>query len=186
LMPINGQQQQQRPPPNQGGGRGRGGRGRGGRPSDPKNSPPPQQQQQQGGPQNPNYKYTPNARNQQSLTNQQQTSQVTSDATADDLSDSSNPAATIKQLTTVLASLPEEQRKQMLGERLFPLISLRQSGLAGKITGMLLEMDNGELLHLLESQEALNDKISEAMSVLQQSSEEQNEGAETEADKASS
>ena len=34
---------------------------------------------------------------------------------------------------------------------------------------MLLEMDNTELLHLLESPEALKGKISEAMTVLQQS-----------------
>ena len=32
---------------------------------------------------------------------------------------------------------------------------------------MLLEMDNGELLNLLESPEALNAKIMEAISVLQ-------------------
>jgi len=55
----------------------------------------------------------------------------------------------------------------MIGERLFPLIKLEQPSLAGKITGMLLEMDNGELIHLLESQAALHEKINEAMSVLQ-------------------
>ena len=36
---------------------------------------------------------------------------------------------------------------------------------------MLLEMDNGELLNLLESPEALNAKIMEAISVLQMHSE---------------
>ena len=60
-----------------------------------------------------------------------------------------------------------EQQKQLLGERLFPLISAVEPQLAGKITGMLLEMDNGELLNLLESPEALNAKIMEAISVLQ-------------------
>jgi polyadenylate-binding protein len=69
---------------------------------------------------------------------------------------------TIKQL----AAAPEEQKKQMIGERLFPLIKQSEPNLAGKITGMLLEMDNGELIHLLESPEALNEKIAEALHVL--------------------
>jgi polyadenylate-binding protein len=66
-----------------------------------------------------------------------------------------------------LAAAPEDMRKQMIGERLFPLIKVEQPNLAGKITGMLLEMDNGELIHLLESQQALHEKINEAMQVLQ-------------------
>jgi len=66
-----------------------------------------------------------------------------------------------------LAAAPEEMRKQMIGERLFPLIKVEQPQLAGKITGMLLEMDNGELIHLLESQAALHEKINEALQVLQ-------------------
>merc|ERR1711957_869185 len=36
-----------------------------------------------------------------------------------------------------LAAAPEEQKKQMIGERLFPLIKAQQPALAGKITGML-------------------------------------------------
>jgi len=39
--------------------------------------------------------------------------------------------------------------------------------LAGKITGMLLEMDNAEVLHLLDTPDALQDKINEAITVLQ-------------------
>lgn len=73
------------------------------------------------------------------------------------------------QLTTaMLAAAPPAQQKQMLGERLFPLVQQLQPELAGKITGMLLEMDNSELLLLLESSEALVLKTDEAISVLRQ------------------
>ena len=41
-----------------------------------------------------------------------------------------------------------------------------QPDLAGKITGMLLEMDNAELLGLLDSPEGLGAKVQEALSVL--------------------
>lgn len=43
-----------------------------------------------------------------------------------------------------------------------------QPELAGKITGMLLEMDNNELLALLDSEEAMNAKVQEANTVLQE------------------
>ncbi|KAG4217835.1 hypothetical protein PC116_g33685 [Phytophthora cactorum] len=41
-----------------------------------------------------------------------------------------------------------QQQKQMLGELIFPKIQAIQPDLAGKITGMLLEMDNAELVNL--------------------------------------
>jgi polyadenylate-binding protein len=66
-----------------------------------------------------------------------------------------------------LASVAENQRKYMIGERLFPKINQRYSHHAPKITGMLLEMENTELLHLLETDSALNEKIDEAVRVLE-------------------
>jgi len=65
-----------------------------------------------------------------------------------------------------LVNQDEATQKQMIGERIFPLIQEREPKLAGKITGMLLEMDNTELLNLLEDSNALESKILEAMEVL--------------------
>jgi len=67
---------------------------------------------------------------------------------------------------SVLASASPREQKQILGERLFPLIQATHPDHAGKITGMLLDIDNTELMHLLESREALAAKIQEAVSVL--------------------
>ncbi|KAI8926602.1 hypothetical protein BC831DRAFT_500713 [Entophlyctis helioformis] len=81
-----------------------------------------------------------------------------------------------------LAALPADQQKRTLGEALFPLVQSQAPQAAGKVTGMLLEMDNGELLHLLESPEALNGKVSEALAALEEHMRAQAESApETEA-----
>jgi len=71
-------------------------------------------------------------------------------------------------LPAMLANATAEQQKQILGERLFPLVQSQQPELAGKITGMLLEMDNSEVLLLLDNQEALDAKVEEAIEVLKQ------------------
>ncbi|XP_077024146.1 polyadenylate-binding protein 1-like isoform X2 [Tamandua tetradactyla] len=68
---------------------------------------------------------------------------------------------------SMLAAAPPHEQKQMIGERLYPLISGVHAQLAGKITGMLLEIDNSELLLMLESPESLQAKIEEAVAVLQ-------------------
>ncbi|XP_064331720.1 polyadenylate-binding protein 1-like isoform X3 [Camelus dromedarius] len=60
---------------------------------------------------------------------------------------------------SVLAAAPLHEQKQMIGERLYPLIYNIHAPLAGKITGMLLEIDNSELLLMLESPESLNAKV---------------------------
>merc|ERR1719192_1150518 len=68
---------------------------------------------------------------------------------------------------SMLAAAPPQEQKQMLGERLFPLIQRMFPDLAGKITGMLLEIDNAELLHMLEDHNSLKGKVEEAVAVLQ-------------------
>jgi len=65
-----------------------------------------------------------------------------------------------------------EDRKLMLGESLFPLISdylktvNQPEDLAGKITGMVLELTEAELVGMIQSQESLAKKVSEALDVL--------------------
>ncbi|KAM4117886.1 hypothetical protein ACJW30_02G160500 [Castanea mollissima] len=77
----------------------------------------------------------------------------------------SQPMAT-GALATALANAPPEQQRTLLGENLYPLVDQLEHENAAKVTGMLLEMDQTEVLHLLESPEALKAKVSEAMDVL--------------------
>ena len=67
---------------------------------------------------------------------------------------------------SALADAPAERRKNMIGERIYPLIHQLQPQLAGKITGMLLEFENAELLNLLESPADLKKRVNEAIEVL--------------------
>jgi len=59
--------------------------------------------------------------------------------------------------------------KQMIGEKLYAQIQTVEPQKAGKITGMLLEMDHTELLHLLDNREAMLSKVNDALLVLQHS-----------------
>lgn len=66
---------------------------------------------------------------------------------------------------SVLNAAPPTQQKQMLGEAIYPKVHAQQPDLAGKITGMLLEMENAELLSLVDDETALRAKVDEAMTV---------------------
>ncbi|XP_062097417.1 polyadenylate-binding protein 2-like [Humulus lupulus] len=72
----------------------------------------------------------------------------------------------ITALATALANSTPEQQRTMLGEALYPLVDQLEHDSAAKVTGMLLEMDQTEVLHLLESPDALKAKVAEAMEVL--------------------
>ncbi|CAN8321262.1 unnamed protein product [Cochlearia groenlandica] len=69
-------------------------------------------------------------------------------------------------LATSLANAAPEHQRTMLGENLYPLVEQLEPESAAKVTGMLLEMDQTEVLHLLESPDALKAKVAEAMDVL--------------------
>lgn len=56
--------------------------------------------------------------------------------------------------------------KQMLGEVLFPMVQKICPEHANKITGMIIELDNFELVPLFESEAALREKVEEAVVVL--------------------
>ncbi|CAO1614158.1 unnamed protein product [Sympodiomycopsis kandeliae] len=65
-----------------------------------------------------------------------------------------------------LANASPEEQKQMLGEAIYPKIAASHPDLAGKLTGMILELPVSELLHVLEDNEALDGKVVEALQVL--------------------
>lgn len=130
-------------------GRGRGGNRKGGR--------------GRGG--NQGFKFTNNARNMQGQPQnpnqqklmQQQMAQAQAQA----------QAAAQAEFEAALAQAEPEKQKQILGERIYPEVAQKVGEqLAGKITGMLLEMATSDLVDLLKSQTALSEKIAEAREVL--------------------
>ncbi|KAL5071951.1 hypothetical protein RYX36_022838 [Vicia faba] len=69
------------------------------------------------------------------------------------------PLMPIHALATALANSPSEQYRMMLGEALYPLVDHLEHDSAAK-------MDQPEVLHLIESPDALKVKVDEAMDVL--------------------
>jgi hypothetical protein len=68
---------------------------------------------------------------------------------------------------SMMAAVTPFEQKQMLGERLYTLVHQRHPEFAGKITGMFLENDNAELLHMLRYPESLKPKVEEAIALLE-------------------
>jgi len=153
------QSYQRQPRPGRQGGVGRGGvaqQGLGGRGMGQPQRPQVQQQQR-----GPAYKLTQATRNQpaQGAVMGQQPAAV---------AQPEGPLSAQEPLTaSILTQASSHEQKQMIGERLFPMVQKIEPHQAGKITGMLLEIDNSELLHMLESGESLRTKVSEAIQVLQ-------------------
>ena len=169
------QPQRQGPGPGQRGlpGAGRGGPGAGGRGA----GGMPQQQMNVRGPSGNNMKFTGQARNQpQMMMSMMGAPPNMVQQTMPPAVPMGGPSQMNKNVNdsgidhNQLAQMDPAMQKNWIGERLYPQIARNHQELAGKITGMLLEMDNAELLNLLESKASLDGKIEEAINVLNQHS----------------
>ena len=78
-------------------------------------------------------------------------------------------AVNVDAVRGALKSSAPATHKQIIGEAIFPVIQSVEPELAGKITGMILEMTFEELHALMGSKQRLLDKCDEAKSVLQRS-----------------
>jgi hypothetical protein len=78
-----------------------------------------------------------------------------------------NPIVTTEFCYTLVHAKPVVQ-KQILGEHLYRIVDMIHPEYASKITGMLLEMDISEIIHLLETPPVLYSKMNEAIALLQE------------------
>jgi hypothetical protein len=121
---------------------------------------PPQQQMRQGAPAPPSVNYTNQVRNQPLM-------QMSGPPMGHPMPVQQRPMLRPSGLDyNALAQANFSTQKNMISEKLYPLVLLHEPEFAVIITGKLLEMDNAELLHLLESPEALLSKVYQAMTVL--------------------
>lgn len=77
-----------------------------------------------------------------------------------------------RDLAAIIASAPIEQQKRILGEELYPKIvstgKAQEPEAAGKITGMMLDLDNQEILALLEDDELFNNHFEDALTAFEE------------------
>ena len=69
-------------------------------------------------------------------------------------------------LIAELEAAPADDHAQIVGEFIYPYVEHTQGPNAPKLTGMLLEMDVADLLHLTEDRFALDAKLGEALEAL--------------------
>lgn len=77
-----------------------------------------------------------------------------------------------KDLGAIIASAPADQHKRILGEELYPKIvatgKAQEPEAAGKITGMMLDLENQEILALLENDELFNNHFEDALTAYEE------------------
>ncbi|KAI9019170.1 hypothetical protein CLU79DRAFT_846894 [Phycomyces nitens] len=73
-----------------------------------------------------------------------------------------------QQLTMAgLTAMDPEAQRQTLGERIYRVVHAKYPNLAGKVTGMLLELKQEELIYLINNPRALENKALEAVTLLE-------------------
>ena len=77
-----------------------------------------------------------------------------------------------KELAAIISSVPPEQQKRILGEELYPRIvatgKAQEPEAAGKITGMMLGLENQEILDLLDDDELFNNHFEDALTAYEE------------------
>lgn len=77
-----------------------------------------------------------------------------------------------RDLAGLIANVPEDQQKRILGEELYPKIvatgKAQEPEAAGKITGMMLDLENEEILALLEDDELFNTHFEDALTAFEE------------------
>ena len=75
----------------------------------------------------------------------------------------------MEELESRVAEADPSTKKQILGENLFPKVQALASAKAGKITGMLLEMDHADVVESIYNPSALKAGVEEALRILAKS-----------------
>ncbi|RCK61064.1 Polyadenylate-binding protein, cytoplasmic and nuclear [Candida viswanathii] len=77
-----------------------------------------------------------------------------------------------RDLAAIIASVPQDQQKRILGEELYPKIvatgKAQEAEAAGKITGMMLGLENQEILDLLDDDELFNNHFEDALTAFEE------------------
>merc|ERR1712048_820078 len=121
-----------------------------------------------------NYKVGPNVRNADMNANMGMNAGVMNNMQNNNNQMNPNQAGDTDNASLNLASLARMEKsdqKQAIGEQLYPKVKalVMSDEKAGKITGMLLELDNEDLLSIIEpmAEKSLRAKVDEAAQVLQ-------------------
>ncbi|KAI8989389.1 hypothetical protein BDB01DRAFT_848563 [Pilobolus umbonatus] len=92
------------------------------------------------------------------------TSQPASTQVAAENTEQEKPLPVLNQASLEMFSI--QTQRQMLGERIYTLVSEKYPNEAGKVTGILLDLDKNQVIHLVNHPKVLETKASEVVTAL--------------------